>query len=209
MRWTEAQLAEHRARIGAAHRGAPVQIAGQPGWRVRARPPAAPATMNKTEAAYDAHLKSLQHTGEVLWHKFEAVKLRLADNTFYTLRLRRAARLRRARNARGQRLLAGRRAVKIKVAAALYPFRFIVVKARAKKNGGGWEREEFSPNWFLKWCTWVMNDLEWNGARRNGQHGTRSLGSTFDDLIARAEGGRSEDDFEPADDLRVVSPQGG
>jgi hypothetical protein len=29
--------------------------------------------------------------------------------------------------------------VKIKVAAALYPFRFIAIRARA----GGWEREEF------------------------------------------------------------------
>jgi hypothetical protein len=40
--------------------------------------------MNKTEAAYDAHLQELRHAGTVLWHKFEAVKLRLADNTFYT-----------------------------------------------------------------------------------------------------------------------------
>jgi hypothetical protein len=34
--------------------------------------------------------------------------------------------------------------VKIKVAASIYPFRFVAVTARAKKHGGGWEREEFS-----------------------------------------------------------------
>jgi hypothetical protein len=33
--------------------------------------------------------------------------------------------------------------VKIKVAASLYPFRFIAVTPRAKKNGGGYDVEEF------------------------------------------------------------------
>ena len=33
--------------------------------------------------------------------------------------------------------------VKIKVAASIYPFRFVAVKARAKKHGGGWEVENF------------------------------------------------------------------
>ena len=33
--------------------------------------------------------------------------------------------------------------VKIKVAASLYPFRFVAMKARAKKHGGGWEAEAF------------------------------------------------------------------
>jgi hypothetical protein len=32
---------------------------------------------------------------------------------------------------------------KIKIAADLYPFRFIAVKVKPKKNGGGWETEEF------------------------------------------------------------------
>ena len=33
--------------------------------------------------------------------------------------------------------------VKIKVAAEQYPFRFVAVKARAKKDGGGFSEEEF------------------------------------------------------------------
>lgn len=40
--------------------------------------------MNKTEAAYAARLRALQAAGEVQWHRFEGMKLRLADNTFYT-----------------------------------------------------------------------------------------------------------------------------
>lgn len=32
---------------------------------------------------------------------------------------------------------------KIKIAAAMYPFRFIAVKARPKRDGGGWAVEEF------------------------------------------------------------------
>jgi hypothetical protein len=41
-------------------------------------------TMNKTEAAYAATLDARRYAGEVAWFKFEGVKLRLADNTFYT-----------------------------------------------------------------------------------------------------------------------------
>ncbi len=40
--------------------------------------------MNKTEAAYAAHLEWLKQAGDVVWFRFEGVKLRLADSTFYT-----------------------------------------------------------------------------------------------------------------------------
>ncbi|VEB42964.1 Uncharacterised protein [Chromobacterium violaceum] len=32
---------------------------------------------------------------------------------------------------------------KIKIAADMYPFRFVAIKAKAKKDGGGWAVEEF------------------------------------------------------------------
>ena len=32
---------------------------------------------------------------------------------------------------------------KIKIAAELYPFRFLAAKPKAKKDGGGWEIEVF------------------------------------------------------------------
>ena len=40
--------------------------------------------MNKAEAAYAATLAQRQHAGEAAWFKFEGLKFRLADNTFYT-----------------------------------------------------------------------------------------------------------------------------
>jgi hypothetical protein len=39
---------------------------------------------NRTEAAYEAVLELRKHAGEVLWYRFEALKLRLADNCFLT-----------------------------------------------------------------------------------------------------------------------------
>jgi hypothetical protein len=40
--------------------------------------------MNKTEAAYERDLRDAQTLGDILWYRFEGLKLRLADNTFYT-----------------------------------------------------------------------------------------------------------------------------
>lgn len=95
--------------------------------------------MNKTEAAYAAHLNLLQRAGEVQWFKFEAVKLRLADNTFYTcdFAVLPASSFLEMHEVKGFWQDDAR--VKIKVAAALYPFKFIAVT----RKGGNWEREEF------------------------------------------------------------------
>jgi len=100
--------------------------------------------MNKTEAAYDAHLWLLRHAGEVLWHKFEGIKLRLADNTFLTIDFAVLASDSVMEMHEVKGFWEDDARVKIKVAAAIYPFRFKAVKARSKKNGGGWEVENFS-----------------------------------------------------------------
>ena len=99
--------------------------------------------LNRTEAAYAAHLGVLHRAGEVLWHKFEGLKFRLADNTFYTpdFAVMRADGSLEAHEVKGFWTEDAR--VKVKVAASLYPIRFIAVKAQAKKHGGGWEIEEF------------------------------------------------------------------
>ena len=100
-------------------------------------------SMNKTEAAYDAHLAALQHAGQIKWRKFEGLKLRLADNTFYTpdFAVMAADGVIECHEVKGFWQDDAR--AKIKVAADLYPFRFIAVKARTKKSGGGWEVEAF------------------------------------------------------------------
>ena len=40
--------------------------------------------MNKTEATYARLLETRKSAGEIAWYKFEGLKFRLADNTFYT-----------------------------------------------------------------------------------------------------------------------------
>ena len=99
--------------------------------------------MNRTEAEYYDYLCGKKFTGEVTWCKFEGVKLRLADKTFYTPDF--AVLLPDGRfqlhEVKGYWMDDAR--VKIKVAAELYPFEFIAVKKRAKRDGGGWEVESF------------------------------------------------------------------
>ena len=99
--------------------------------------------MNKTEAKYASHLKMKQLVGEVLWWKFEGIKLRLADNTFYTpdFAVMAPDGVIELHEIKGHWQDDAR--VKIKVAADNYPFRFKAFKALAAKHGGGWEEEAF------------------------------------------------------------------
>lgn len=99
--------------------------------------------MNKTEAAYGQHLELLKRAGEVLWYRFEGLKLRLADNTFYTpdYAVMLCDGQMECHEVKGHWEEDAK--VKIKVAAEMYPFRFVAIKAAAKKDGGGWLVEEF------------------------------------------------------------------
>jgi hypothetical protein len=100
-------------------------------------------TMNKTEQEYASELERRRSSGEVAWFRFEGMKLRLADNTFYTPDF--AVMLKdgtmEMHEVKGYWQDDAR--VKVKVASDQYPFRFIAVIKRSKKNGGGWDVEEF------------------------------------------------------------------
>lgn len=102
-----------------------------------------PGKMNQTEKAYAEHLRALQHAGEILWFRFEGIKLRLADNTFFTpdFAVMAADGVMEMREVKGFWQDDAR--AKIKIAADQYPFRFIAVRVRPKKDGGGWAVEEF------------------------------------------------------------------
>lgn len=95
---------------------------------------------NKTEAAYeDRVLKPALLAGDIAWYRFEGVKLRLADKTFYTpdfAVMRRNGEI-EIHEVKGFWTDDAR--VKIKVAAAQYPFQFIAVQ-RVK---GEWKEERF------------------------------------------------------------------
>lgn len=100
-------------------------------------------TMNKTEIAYGTHLELLRQSGYVAWFKFEGIKLRLADNTFYSPDFAVMMSDGRMQMHEVKGFWQDDARVKIKVAADLYPFEFIAIKAKAKKNGGGCEKEVF------------------------------------------------------------------
>jgi len=93
--------------------------------------------MNKLEGMYSAHLNERLMAGEILWFKFEGLKLRLADLTFLTVDffvMDKSGQL-SAHEVKG--FMQDDAHVKLKVAAELYPFPFYLVKAKAKKDGGG------------------------------------------------------------------------
>ena len=98
-----------------------------------------PGIMNKTEAEYAERLESLKLAGEISDYRFECVKFKLADKTFYTpdfmvLRPDGTFELHEVKG-----FWEDDARVKIKVAAAQYPFKFIA----ARKVKGAWETEEF------------------------------------------------------------------
>jgi rhamnogalacturonyl hydrolase YesR len=93
--------------------------------------------MNQTEKAYAALLDARRYAGEVAWFKFEGIKLRLADNTFYTpdFAVMLADGSMQLHEVKG--FMHDDANVKIKVAADMYPFEFILVRKKSKREGGG------------------------------------------------------------------------
>lgn len=100
-------------------------------------------TMNKTEEAYARALRDAVTQGDVVWWRFEGVKLRLADNTFYTpdFAVMASDHVLECHEVKGFWRDDAR--AKIKIAAEQYPFRFRAVQALPKKQGGGWKVEMF------------------------------------------------------------------
>lgn len=96
---------------------------------------------NKTEQAYDELLSARLQSGEILWYRFEAVKLRLADNTFYTpdFLVITATGTQECHEVKGRWTDDAR--VKIKVAASQYPFRFIAIRRAGRHD---WHIEDLT-----------------------------------------------------------------
>jgi hypothetical protein len=95
--------------------------------------------MNKTEASYANYLEGLRHAGDVLWFKFEGLKLRLADNTFLTPDFAVIVKSGQLELHDVKGFMVDDANVKIKVAADIYPFVFRLVR---KAKGGMWEIRE-------------------------------------------------------------------
>jgi hypothetical protein len=116
----------------------------KPAWTTRGRGVRrTPGEMNKLESQYAEHLESRRIAGEILWWSFEAMKFKLAPSTFYTpdFVVMMANGEIEVHESKGHWEDDAR--VKIKVAAEKFPFRFVAARRLAKKNGGGWEFENF------------------------------------------------------------------
>jgi hypothetical protein len=100
--------------------------------------------MNATEALFERDvIRPRMASGDIVWARFEGMKFRLADNTFYTpdFPTMRADGLIEIFEVKGHWEDDAR--VKIKVAASMYPFQFVGVRKVAKRLGGGWKYERF------------------------------------------------------------------
>jgi hypothetical protein len=99
--------------------------------------------MNKTETLYAQHLEELKQQGIVLWYKFEGLTFKMAPRTTYTPDFVVMMNNNQIELHEVKGFWMGTARVKIKVAAEMFPFKFIAIKAKAKKDGGGWSVEEF------------------------------------------------------------------
>ena len=99
--------------------------------------------MNGTERSYSQRLEERRYAKDVAWFAFQALKFRLADNTFYTpdfIVMLHDGSL-EAHEVKG--FWEDDARVKIKVAAELFPVQFVGVTVKKKRDGGGWEYERF------------------------------------------------------------------
>lgn len=135
LRFTEAQLAAMKARNSGKVAPQSAKTKMQALGRLKT------GEMNKTELAYEAHLFAAKVAGEVAWYKFEGIKFRLADNTFYTpdFAVMLANGEMQLHEVKGSlQYIQDDAMVKIKVASDIYPFQFFLIAPKSKKDGGGW-----------------------------------------------------------------------
>jgi len=102
--------------------------------------------MNKTELAYSHYLEALRACGEIVWWGFEVIKLRLADNTFYTVDffvMASSGQLEAHEVKGAKEIFMDDAKVKVKVAASVFPFVFKVAYPQKKSQCGGWDIEVF------------------------------------------------------------------
>jgi hypothetical protein len=95
--------------------------------------------MNQLETRYLAHLEMLRAAHEILWIGYEAAKLKLAANTFYTPDFMVMTKDLQIEFHEVKGFWEDDARVKIKCAAEKFPFRFLAIK----RSKAGWDVEEF------------------------------------------------------------------
>lgn len=103
--------------------------------------------LNRTESSYAQYLEGEKQSGRVADYWFESLKLKVADGTcWYTpdfMVLLPDGRLELHEVKGSPRVFFDDAKCKVKVVATSFPFVMKVVYPRAKKNGGGWDVDEF------------------------------------------------------------------
>lgn len=81
--WTADDLATHMARMLKSAEREPIGIVPQLSAKPTGRLPA-PKGLNKTEESYSQHLRLLHLAGDILWWGFEAMKVRIGKNCYFS-----------------------------------------------------------------------------------------------------------------------------
>lgn len=110
-------------------------------WKNQALGRLKPGKQNKTEAEYAQVLELRRQAGQIEWYKFEGITFKIADDTRYTpdFAVMNADGTMEMHEVKG--FFTDDAKVKVKVAADMFPFQFILIRKLAKKYGGGWEHE--------------------------------------------------------------------
>lgn len=102
-----------------------------------------PGVMNKTEGEYALLLEARKRQNEILDYWFEGMTFKLAHDCRFTpdfiVQLHDG--VLECHEVKG--FIEDDALVKIKVAAQMFPFRFLFVHKLPKKEGGGWKVREF------------------------------------------------------------------
>lgn len=113
-----------------------------------------PGERNKTESAYESYLTTLHHAGMIDGFKFEGIKIKLADNTFWTpdfivfandgvveLHDTKATTSKKRTDGTKEKApwIEEDAKIKLKLAAELFPFRVFAVF----KTPDGWQKQQF------------------------------------------------------------------
>ena len=98
--------------------------------------------MNKTEQRFANTLETLKQANEVLWYRFAPLSIKLAEKTFYrpdfmVLRKDYVIEIIDIKGSKG--VIQDDSHAKIKIAADIYPFRFLLA---FPQKGGTWKLEE-------------------------------------------------------------------
>lgn len=114
--------------------------------RARAHPVDIERRMNKSEAKYAAEVLEIERrAGLIQCWMYESIKLRLADNTFYTPDFFVVDSEGYCWFVEFKGFWRDDARAKLKIAAEQYPmFKFVAVQANPKRDGGGYKREEFN-----------------------------------------------------------------